>query len=224
MKELVAAVTQRDAGALRRMAATPRQATAPVPDATVRIFNDLFRQLCAAFPATSAQFKTQADFNELRRQWLMAFAENDINTMEQVERGMRVARQQATPFLPSPGQFIAWCDAGTDTRLPDADTLYGMVMTYSATRFDHENYPWPDNACYWMVTRLFDQMRHENLTERELRQRCHDELKRMSQQLASGNLPPEPVRLLSHTHTPVSQERGREYLANIRAMLKGNRK
>lgn len=29
--------------------------------------------------------------------------------MAQVDAGMRIARRQERPFLPSPGQFVAWC-------------------------------------------------------------------------------------------------------------------
>ncbi|HHS8538984.1 TPA: replication protein P, partial [Escherichia coli] len=46
---------------------------------------------------------------ELVRMNILAFRENGITTMEQVNAGMRVARRQNRPFLPSPGQFVAWC-------------------------------------------------------------------------------------------------------------------
>ncbi|MGP0719045.1 replication protein P, partial [Escherichia coli] len=71
------------------------------------IFNELFRQLLAVFPALAS--KTPEEMNEMRRQWLLAFKENGITTMEQINAGMRVARKQEKPFMPSPGQFVAWC-------------------------------------------------------------------------------------------------------------------
>lgn len=226
MKALAQAITRRDGNALSNFATARKPATAtPVTDETIRIFNELFRQLVAAFPATSAQFKDQATFNELRRQWVLAFAENGIHSTTQVERGMREARKNPSPFLPAPGQFVAWCLASDviDERLPDVDALYRMVMTYSATRFDHENYPWPNAACYWMVTQLFDQMRSGNLTEAELRRCCTKELIRMSQRLAEGEPVPEPVMMITSTYTPVSHKRGLERIAGLRALLKNRR-
>lgn len=74
---------------------------------TAEIFNELFRQLLAVFPALAS--KTPEEMNEMRRQWLLAFKENGIVSMEQINAGMRVARKQERPFMPSPGQFVAWC-------------------------------------------------------------------------------------------------------------------
>ena len=59
---------------------------------TAEIFNELFRQLLAVFPALAS--KSAEDLNEMRRQWLLAFKENGITTMEQINAGMRVARKQ----------------------------------------------------------------------------------------------------------------------------------
>ncbi|HBY0215173.1 TPA: Replication protein P, partial [Klebsiella pneumoniae] len=72
---------------------------------TAEIFNELFRQLLAVFPALAS--KTPEEMNEMRRQWLLAFKENGIVSMEQINAGMRVARKQDRPFMPSPGQFVA---------------------------------------------------------------------------------------------------------------------
>ncbi|MDU9118297.1 replication protein P, partial [Klebsiella pneumoniae] len=59
---------------------------------TAEIFNELFRQLLAVFPALAS--KTPEEMNEMRRQWLLAFKENGIVSMEQINAGMRVARKQ----------------------------------------------------------------------------------------------------------------------------------
>lgn len=40
---------------------------------------------------------------------MLAFLENGITTMEQVNAGMRHARASESPFWPSHGQFIKWC-------------------------------------------------------------------------------------------------------------------
>jgi hypothetical protein len=103
--------------------------------------------------------------------------EAGITNMEQVAAGMRIARQQAKPFLPSPGQFIAWCRAEESAAigLPDAAELVDMVYQYSRTRGqypDAESYPWPNHATYWMVTTLYQVMRSAGLSDAELRRRA----------------------------------------------------
>lgn len=62
---------------------------------TAEIFNELFRLLLAVFPVLAN--KSVEDLNEMRRQWLLAFKENGITTMEQINAGMRVARKQENP-------------------------------------------------------------------------------------------------------------------------------
>ena len=90
--------------------------------------------------------------------------------MEQVNAGMRVARRQNRPFLPSPGQFVAWCreEASVIAGLPNASELVDMVYEYCgsvACIRMQESYPWKSNAHYWLVTSLYQNMRANALTD-----------------------------------------------------------
>ncbi|OON35632.1 DNA replication protein [Izhakiella australiensis] len=223
MRNIVTAIQQRDGRSLQQIYGQdkPKQ---QVTEQAVQIFNELFRQLKGAFPALMANIKSQEDLNELRRQWVMAFAENGIHSIAQVNAGMKIARQQPTPFLPSPGQFIAWCNEGASTAagLPDEDALYAMVMTYSAKRgfYDNaEDYPWQSNAAYWMVTGLFSMMRGQNLTEKELRAKCRSELRSMTSRIQSGEDIPPPRKTIPKLYRPVGNEKGLDKIAEIRQKL-----
>ncbi|WP_147198555.1 replication protein P [Pantoea sp. CCBC3-3-1] len=223
MRNVVTAIQNRDGQALQQMHAVekPRQ---QVPEQAIHIFNELFHQLKAAFPALMVNIKTQDELNELRRQWVLAFAENGITSIDQVNAGMKLARQQETPFLPSPGQFVAWCRQGEASRygLPDADELYDMVMEYSARRgfYDSpEKYPWQSNECWLMVPALYSQMRSMNLTPAELRQKCVKELRSMAKRLDSGEKIGAPVAQIPKLHCPVSNEKGLDTIAEIRQKL-----
>lgn len=223
MRNIVTAIQNRDGKSLQQMYA-PEKPVQQVPEQTIKIFNELFRELKAAFPALMATIKEQDDLNELRRQWVLAFAENGITSIDQVKAGMKIARQQVTPFLPSPGQFIEWCRQGEASRygLPDSDELYDMVMAYSARRGDFatpEAYPWPSNPAYWMVTKLYSEMRSLNLTDPELRKCCSKALKTMSRRIQSGEPIPAPVVQIPKLHIPVSNEKGLDKLAEIRRKL-----
>ncbi|WP_312058499.1 replication protein P [Pantoea septica] len=77
---------------------------------------------------------------------------------------MKRARASGSPFWPSLGQFISWCKDVENgaAGLPDKNTLYEIVMRYSARRGLYnspEAYPWQANAHYWMVTGLYNMMR-----------------------------------------------------------------
>ncbi|MGE4957233.1 replication protein P, partial [Yersinia enterocolitica] len=173
--------------------------------------------------------KDQSDLNELRRQWVLAFIENGITSIDQVNAGMKIARQQATPFLPSPGQFIAWCKQGATRAagLPDADELYDMVMDYAKRRdmfSSAEAFPWPSNPAYWMVTKLYSQQRVQGLSEQDLRKRCGKELADMSKRIESGEPIPAPVVQIPKLHIPVSNEKALDHIAELRAKLNMTRK
>lgn len=138
---------------------------------------------------------------EIRRQWVLAFRENGITTMEQVNAGMRVARRQNRPFLPSPGQFVAWCreEASVIAGLPNVSELVDMVYEYCRKRGlypDAESYPWKSNAHYWLVTNLYQNMRANALTDAELRRKAADELVHMTARINRGEAIPEPVKQL----------------------------
>ncbi|RXB29696.1 replication protein P, partial [Escherichia coli] len=129
------------------------------------------------------------------------FRENGITTMEQVNAGMRVARRQNRPFLPSPGQFVAWCreEVSVIAGLPNASELVDMVYEYCRKRGlypDAESYPWKSNAHYWLVTSLYQNMRANALTDTELRRKAADELTCMTARINRGEAIPEPVKQL----------------------------
>ncbi|MFV8801322.1 replication protein P [Yersinia sp. LJYL362] len=228
MRNVVTAIQNRDGQSLQQMYAADKPKK-QVPEQAAQIFNELFRQLKAAFPALMTSIKDQSDLNELRRQWVLAFIENGITSIDQVNAGMKIARQQATPFLPSPGQFIAWCKQGATRAagLPDADELYDMVMDYAKRRdmfSSAEAFPWPSNPAYWMVTKLYSQQRVQGLSEQDLRKRCGKELADMSKRIEAGEPIPAPVVQIPKLHIPVSNEKALDHIAELRAKLNMTRK
>ncbi|HIB5815733.1 TPA: replication protein P [Klebsiella pneumoniae] len=188
---------------------------------TAEIFNELFRQLLAVFPVLAN--KSVEDLNEMRRQWLLAFKENGITTMEQINAGMRVARKQEKPFMPSPGQFVAWCrsEEVVAAGLPDVNELMEMIYRYCRTRGlypDAESYPWERNEHYWLVTGLYTDMRANALSDSELRRKASDELLRMVRRMNAREMIPEPVKQIPKLGgRPLSNEQGLNKIAEIRA-------
>ncbi|XUV82744.1 replication protein P [Enterobacter sp. TMH.L2] len=198
-----------------------------------QIINGLFNQLIAAFPATLIN-RTQEDMNEVRRQWVLAFKENGITTMEQVNAGMRMVRRQEKPFLPSPGQFVAWCRAEESAAvgLPNQNELVALVYQYCrncGAYPDAESYPWPgktadrkhttkSKACYWMVTVLTQKMRSQGLSDMELNRKAGEELAQMATRIRGGEDIPEPVvRLPLLGGKLLSREQNISKLEEIRA-------
>lgn len=163
---------------------------------TAEIFNTLFSALRAAFPASLHSFNDQAEFNELRRQWALAFHENGVTTMEQVNAGLRVARRQERPFLPSPGQFVAWCREGRcalGITVSDVMTEYWkwqkLVFRYPSS----EQYPWAKPVLYHICIELRHRSTEGQLSRQELEREAIDVLDKWERRVISGK-PIPPIR------------------------------
>ncbi|WP_069985246.1 replication protein P [Escherichia coli] len=174
MKNIAAQMVNFDCEQMRRIANNmPEQYDEkPQVQQVAQIINGVFRQLLATFPASLAN-RDQNELNEIRRQWVLAFRENGITTMEQVNAGMRV--------------------------LPNVSELVDMVYEYCRKRGlypDAESYPWKSNAHYWLVTNLYQNMRANALTDAELRRKAADELTCMTARINRGETIPEPVKQL----------------------------
>ncbi|MGK3191562.1 replication protein P [Enterobacter soli] len=163
---------------------------------TAEIFNTLFSALRAAFPASLHSFNDQAEFNELRRQWALAFHENGVTTMEQVNAGLRIARRQERPFLPSPGQFVAWCCEGRcalGITVSDVMTEYWkwqkLVFRYPSS----EQYPWAKPVLYHICIELRHRSTEGQLSRHELEREAIDVLDKWERRVISGK-PVPPIR------------------------------
>lgn len=160
-----------------------------------QIINGLFVQLAAAFPASLVN-RSQEDVNEIRRQWVLAFKENGITTMEQVDAGMRMVRRQERPFLPSPGQFIKWCREGCCVLgITAADVMdeywkwQKLVFRYTSS----EQYPWPKPVLYHICIELRHRSTEGQLSRHELERRATDVLNIWEKRVLEGK-PVPPVR------------------------------
>lgn len=218
MKSLVTAIQQRDGRALQAMSnSVPLQQTQPVREHTAQVFNELFKQLRATFPASMANFKDQEDLDEFKRQWTKAFAENNIRTIDQINAGMKIARQQENPFLPAPGQFIQWCKQGESLAvgLPDEEQLYELYREYCKIRGWCEM-KWPSNACYWMVTKIYSDVINESLSTVEVKKRCTKVLRNMTERIRTGETIPAPILQVEHKNTPTSRNKSLSIIANLK--------
>ncbi len=86
---------------------------------TVDIVNTLFERVIAINPAFKQAWPTEYEFKLTKKEWITAFMDAKLSDIEQIKRGLSVMRMSASPFIPSPGQFIEWCrpvKPQTDTR------------------------------------------------------------------------------------------------------------
>lgn len=214
---LMAVINNRDAGALARM--SQGDITKKVVNSNAeKMVDSLFKSLKQLFPASvSTVFKNENDEMDAKRQWITAFAENGITTREQLQNGMRHARASDNPFWPAVGQFIKWCkeEDYVALGLPDEDQLYELYREYCKMRGWREM-KWPSNACYWMVTKIYSDMRSKSLTDSEVKKLCAKELRIMTVRIKSGENIPAPVLQVEHKITPTSRNKSLSIIANLK--------
>ncbi|HEM8087086.1 TPA: phage replication protein [Klebsiella aerogenes] len=167
----------------------------PQLEQVAQVINSVFRQLLAAFPATTAN-RDQTEMNEIRRQWVLAFRENGITTMEQVAAGMRVARRQERPFLPSPGQFVAWCKQSGGALGITVDQVIADYWDWRNRSFEFtssEQFPWSQPVMYHICVELRHRSTERQLTHGELAREAGDLLDMWEKRVTDGK-PVPPVR------------------------------
>lgn len=168
-------------------------------------FNQIFIELKAVFPAITAVIKTQSDLDTFKKQWLLSFAENGITTLRQFEIGMKKARQQSTPFVPSPGQFVSWCKEGEalDVGLPTVDHVMREFNRYSAeigfSCQTAEEFPWSHPVMYWIVTDLRRHMKQYNQSSAEVEQRAALLINKWAKKLSNGEVVPKIRIQIEHS-------------------------
>ncbi len=188
------------------------------------LFNELSKQLHATFPAMKSNFKDQRELDEFRRQWVMAFSENGITTIDQINLGMKVARRQGTPFLPSPGQFITWCKQAQmqSTGLPSVEEVLEEFHRYCRLRDDYssaERFPWKVPVMYWIVTDMRKVMLQYNLGIPELRKKAEKLLIKWGGKVLNGESIPAPVIQLADSRPPTTKGAEKGWETNSSKML-----
>lgn len=172
-------------------------------------FNKLFIQLKQVFPTVTALIKTQIDLDEFKNQWLLAFKENGITTLRQFEIGMKKARQQSSPFVPAPGQFVSWCKEGeaSDMGLPSVAQVMLEFNRYSAeigfSFQTAEEFPWSHPVMYWIVTDLRLHMKQYNQSLVEVEQRAALLINKWAKKLSNGEVVPKIRVQIEHKPEPV---------------------
>lgn len=204
-------------------------------EAGEQLVDRLFIQLKTVFTAADQTvFREQGAEKRTKQQWVLAFHENGIRTIEQVVPGMRRARASEKPFWPAPGEFIKWCQEGSakDLGLPEVDELMTEFRRYCNERslYDApEDFPWSHPVMYWIIPAMRTEMTERNLTMDEIRKMANGLLMDWCRKLQAGEqIPPPVVRIENKARPPSTvdelglgneevKKRGADMLARIRA-------
>lgn len=81
-----------------------------INDNAKRLVDRVFEQLKSIFPAWQYAWKDAKAIDAAKVEWVKAFLEGNVNTIEQLREGFKHARASESDFLPSSGKFVQWCN------------------------------------------------------------------------------------------------------------------
>lgn len=89
------------------------------------VINNLFACLQSIFPAFKQAWPNDALFESAKKEWIKAFSQVELNSIEKIKFGISKFRMSTSPFVPTPGQFIAMCNpTAEDIGLPSSQDAY----------------------------------------------------------------------------------------------------
>ena len=135
-------------------------------ETTATIVNQLFDRLIAINPAFKQAWPTEHEFQATKKEWVLAFVDSGIKTIEQLKQGLKAVRMNPSPFIPSPGQFIAMCKQGPeDIGAPTVEKAYDEACIKS-----HPSYGPDKNWSHAAVENARNNVGAYNLTNLPARQ------------------------------------------------------
>lgn len=226
--ELFNAVQNRDGAALASMAGHARNTTENVIDQeAARLVDKLFNQLKLVFPAAGqTALKSDAHETAAKRQWIAAFAEGGIRSLDQLSAGMRQARASTSPFWPSPGLFVSWCKDSCTVLGISTDDAMDEFHRYNRDRGMYsspEKFNWTKPVLYWVVTDARQAMLQRCLSESEVETFITRKLSEWAKKVAAGETIPDPVQMIESkprpaAHQPSPKDYEYQYMPNAAHM------
>ncbi|WP_345869068.1 replication protein P [Shewanella algae] len=112
--------------------------------AAAGIINKLFSELQTCFPAWRQTFTSKADMDAVKRTWARGLIEAKITYYKQLQWGLLKARRSESPFWPSLGQFINWCQPDpAEFGLPTPEAAFREASRKSHPAADRSNWSHP---------------------------------------------------------------------------------
>lgn len=85
---------------------------------SAKVIDKVFFGLKRIFPAYHITITESGDEDGIKKEWARALQQHGITSQEQIANGFKYARLDESPFFPSVGQFIKWCNTKEPAKDP----------------------------------------------------------------------------------------------------------
>ncbi|HII3707923.1 replication protein P [Pasteurella multocida] len=207
----------------------PQVAKAEVTVEMNKTIDLLFTRLKTIFPAWRSAFSSDFEYNEAKKYWLETLINERITSVAQIRIGVERARKSESPFFPSVGQFIEWCNEGAleSQGMPLLEELLERIKQYSRYHgFDNQQeFQFKNKVEQYLVFDLYCRNKEFGWSAEELRKHAKAFLKATADKLARGEELPELALAIpekpSFIDPKKQQEINSQGVAMVRAILKG---
>ena len=154
----------------------------------------IFNTLKGSHLGWRANIKTQAEYDNARREWLRLLLKHRL-TVAEIEQGLAVAEMDKSPYLPSFGQFYDWCKTINyeSLGLPSLEQLLKRLNHFAFYGLEEaDKFSFKNDAEYWLITDLYRRERHYLWQESTLRSQAEQALLVMAKRIQSGETLPKP--------------------------------
>lgn len=129
-----------------------------IPDNSVRLIDRMFIRLKSIFPAWKQAFASEAEYNETKQVWLEELFKAGIVNPQSLKRGLDLAAKSESPFFPSVGQFIAWCNNydNHELGLPTQEELEARLQKYFGYAKEPHSFKFRSKAEYYLLKTIYD--------------------------------------------------------------------
>ena len=129
-----------------------------IPNNAVRLIDRMFVRLKSIFPAWKHAFDSEIEYNETKQVWLEELFKANVVNPNALKRGLDAAAKSESPFFPSVGQFIAWCNNynNHELGLPTQDELEARLQKYFGDAKEPHNFKFRSRAEYYLLKTIYD--------------------------------------------------------------------
>lgn len=193
-----------------------------IPSNAVRLIDRMFVRLKSIFPAWKHAFDSEIEYNETKQVWLEELFKAGVVNPQSLKRGLDLAAKSESPFFPSVGQFIAWCQFEDyhALGLPNEAELIARLKSFSGyAKYDEHKFKYRSKAEYWLLSTLHN--KYWNKREEDLLNAAPKALKDAVEKVKSGYEFPEIPVAIEQKIVNLPQEKTLAHIANCKAALRG---